>query len=422
MQTNIILQLLDTSAGKRADEILRKCVHCGFCTATCPTYQLLGNELDGPRGRIYQIKQMLEGQPADRETLQHLDRCLTCRSCETTCPSGVNYAELIDIGRVHIEKQGLRATSQKLIRQLLGEILPYPSRHQWLFKMGAIFRPLLPAKLSKKIPAIRQARNFSQSPVKPVKTVLLLEGCVQSSISPNTNSAAVLLLQSLGYEVIREGRASCCGAVNQHLSQTEKAEKFILSNLENWSRINSQQALDAIVSTASGCGIMLKDYPHILSQMPPSEMNPVGMQTEYHLLCEKIVDISELLEAATLQQNVRNFGASSQRIAYHAPCTLTHGHKQADALFQQLCNLGYQLDIPQNAHLCCGSAGTYSLLQPKISQQLQHNKINALNECSPDIIITANVGCEHHLDSASDVPVRHWVEVVADDIQRCLKN
>ncbi len=422
MQTNIIPQLLDSTAGKRADEILRKCVHCGFCTATCPTYQLLGNELDGPRGRIYQIKQMLEGQPADRETLQHLDRCLTCRSCETTCPSGVNYAELIDIGRAHIEKQGLRASSQKLIRQLLGEILPYPSRHRWLFKMGAFFRPLLPVAVGKKVPEIRRELAYARSKVKPVKTVLLLEGCVQSSISPNTNAASVLLLQSLGYQVIRETTASCCGAVNQHLSQTEKAEKFILSNLASWSRINSQQTLDAIVSSASGCGIMLKDYPNILNQMNSPEMSSAEKQTEYHSLCEKIVDISELLDAEAIQQNVSTFTASSQRIAYHAPCTLTHGHKQADALFQQLCSLGYQLDIPQGAHLCCGSAGTYSLLQPKISRQLQHNKINALNACSPDIIITANVGCEHHLDSASDTPVRHWVEVVADDIQRCLKN
>ncbi len=415
MQTSIIPQLLNTTAGNRADEILRKCVHCGFCTATCPTYQLLGNELDGPRGRIYQIKQMLEGQPADRETQMHLDRCLTCRSCETTCPSGVNYAELIDIGRAHMEKQGLRSTSQKLIRQLLGDILPYPSRHRWLFKMGALFRPLLPASLAKKVPHNRLAKSFNQSPVKAVKTVLLLEGCVQSSISPNTNSAAVLLLQSLGYKVIRESQSSCCGAVNQHLSQPEKAEQWVLANLASWSTINAQQTLDAVVSTASGCGIMLKDYPHILSQM-----KLVERQTEYHSLCDKIVDISELLDAATLQQNVNNFSASNQRIAYHAPCTLTHGHKQADILFQQLSNLGYQLDIPQNAHLCCGSAGTYSLLQPEISQQLQRNKINALNKHSPDIIITANVGCEHHLQAASEVPVRHWVEVLADDIQRCL--
>lgn len=415
MQTNLIPLLLNTPSGKRADEILRKCVHCGFCTATCPTYQLLGNELDSPRGRIYQIKQMLEGQPADRETLLHLDRCLTCRSCETTCPSGVNYAELIDIGRAHIEKQGLRATGQKLIRLLLGEILPYPSRHKWLFKTGGLLRPLLPGALAKKVPQSRAINNYADNSKSATKTVLLVEGCVQSTISPNTNAAAVLLLQSLGYKVMREATASCCGAVNQHLSQPEKAQRFVLNNLASWSRIHAHQAIDAIVSTASGCGLMLKDYPHILNAISPTQQ-----QAEYLSLCEKIVDISELLNAQTLQKQVSNFSASDQRIAYHAPCTLTHGHKQADNLYQQLAELGYQLSIPQNAHLCCGSAGTYSLLQPQISQQLQHNKINALNEGAPDIIITANVGCEHHLESVSDVPVRHWVELVADDIQRCL--
>jgi glycolate oxidase iron-sulfur subunit len=416
MQTNIIPQLLNTAAGKRADEILRKCVHCGFCTATCPTYQLLGNELDGPRGRIYQIKQMLEGQSADRETLLHLDRCLTCRSCETTCPSGVNYAELIDIGRAHIEQQNLRPASEKLMRRLLGQILPEHARNQWLFKLGALMRGILPATLRHKVPVIRDAKPYTQSTIKPLKNVLLLEGCVQSSISPNTNAAAKLLLQSLGYQVIREPGIGCCGAVNQHLNQTQRAQKWVIENLRSWSKLNQQQELHAIVSSASGCGVMLKDYPQILEHIEQSQKQP-----NFASLCEKIVDISELLNAATLQQNVIGFTASAQRIAYHAPCTLTHGHKQADALLQQLIQLGYQLSVPRDAHLCCGSAGTYSLLQPEISRRLQRNKINALNENSPDMIITANVGCEHHLDSVSDVPVRHWVELVADDIQSAIK-
>ena len=417
MQTQIKTELLNTPAGKRVDEILRKCVHCGFCTATCPTYQLLGNELDSPRGRIYQIKQLFEGLPADRETQLHLDRCLTCRSCETTCPSGVNYAELIDLGRAHIEQQGMRPSTEKVLRRLLGEILPYPSRHRWLFKLGALMRPLLPAKLGKKVPQVRKANHYPNHQVTPFKTVLLLEGCVQSSISPNTNAAAALLLQSQGYEVIREPSASCCGAVNQHLSQTEKAEQWVLKNLQLWSDIDSRQALDAIVSSASGCGIMLKDYAHIIQTMPPFEK-----QSEYLGLCNKVVDVSELLNSDLLLKNLAQFKADQQRIAYHAPCTLTHGHKQADSLYQQLRHLGYQLDIPQNAHLCCGSAGTYSILQAEISQRLQRNKIEALTVNAPGLIITANVGCEHHLDSASKVPVKHWVELVADDIQRCLNS
>jgi glycolate oxidase iron-sulfur subunit len=416
VQTNITTAFLHTAAGKRVDEILRKCVHCGFCTATCPTYQLLGNELDGPRGRIYQIKQIFEGQPADRETQLHLDRCLSCRSCETTCPSGVDYAELIDIGRLQIEQQGLRSTGQKVLRYLLGHILPYPSRHQWLFKLAALLRPVLPGSLSRKVPVSRHPENYLVSPVKPSKTILLLEGCVQSSISPNTNAAAALLLQSQGYTVIREAQASCCGAVNQHLSQSEKAQQWVLQNLHNWSAIDAKQPLHAIVSSASGCGVMLKDYPHILAAM---QSNPHTVN--YQSLCERIVDISELLNADQLLKNLDAFKADSQRVAYHAPCTLTHGHKQADRLYQQLSLLGYRLYIPQDAHLCCGSAGTYSLLQPEISRQLQNNKIEALNVHSPDVIITANVGCEHHLASVSKVPVRHWVELVADDIQRCLQ-
>ena len=416
MQTHITTELLNTAQGKRVDEILRKCVHCGFCTATCPTYQLLGNELDSPRGRIYQIKQMFEGLPVDRETQLHLDRCLSCRSCETTCPSGVNYAELVDIGRAHIEELGVRPLGEKLIRKLLGQILPYPSRHQWLFKLGVMMRPLLPSRLRKKVPQIRQSTHYSDYQVTPFKTVLLLEGCVQSSISPNTNAAASLLLKSHGYQLIRETSASCCGAVNQHLSQTEKAEQWILKNLQQWSDIDARHTLDAIVSSASGCGVMLKDYEHIVARM-----NPFPEQSEYLSLCDKIVDVSELLNVELLQKNLAQFQPSQQRIAYHAPCTLTHGQAKADALHQQLSHLGYQLDIPQDAHLCCGSAGTYSILQADISQRLQKNKITALTANSPELIITANVGCEHHLDSASDVPVRHWVELLADDIQRCLK-
>jgi len=411
MQTSIITELLNTDFGKRADDILRKCVHCGFCTATCPTYQLLSDELDGPRGRIYQIKSMLEGQPADREILTHLDRCLSCRSCETTCPSGVDYAELIDIGRLHIEQQNIRPFGQKLARNLLGQLLPYKNRNALLFKLGSIFRFLLPVSLKEKAPIIRPVHHYKQQHTPSGKSVLLLEGCAQSTLSPNTNSAATALLQALGYKVIREPVVTCCGAVNQHLNQVEKAESWVLNNLSSWKQLDANEPLDAIVSTATGCGVMLKDYPKIL--------NHISQDTQhYQPLIEKIKDISELFSAEELNKKIKTFTPGKQQISYHAPCTLTHGHKLSEKLFAELSALGYQLNIPQNAHLCCGSAGTYSLLQPQLSKQLRDNKLTALQQCSPEVIITANVGCEHHLNSAGKLPVIHWVELVANDIEQ----
>ncbi len=411
MQTSIIQKLLQTDPGKRADEILRKCVHCGFCTATCPTYQLLGDELDGPRGRIYQVKQLLEGQQADQEILTHLDRCLSCRSCETTCPSGVDYVELADIGRSLIDQQNLRPFGQKLIRNILGYLLPHRSRHHFLFSLSNWVRPFLPTALKLKTPVIRQPESYQSIDQDNFqKTVLLLEGCVQSTLSPNTNAAAEKVLQALGYKVIREPVASCCGAVNQHLNQINKAEQWVLGNLSTWKKMDQNYQLDAIVSTATGCGVMLKDYSVILKNLPLESK-------KYMDLVGKIKDISELFNAKKLQQNMSQFKATQQQVSYHAPCTLTHGHKFADKLQQQLTSLGYQLNIPQNAHLCCGSAGTYSLLQPAISKKLRNNKLLALAECTPDVIITANVGCEHHLNSATEIPVIHWVELVANDIE-----
>ncbi len=411
MQTSITAALLQTPQGRRADEILRKCVHCGFCTATCPTYQLLGDELDGPRGRIYQIKNMLEGAPADGEILTHLDRCLTCRSCETTCPSGVDYAELIDIGRHHIEQQNIRPLGQKIIRKLLGMLLPHTNRHTHLFKFSSLLRQYLPASFKAKTPVIRAAQQYRQIPANLQKTVLLLEGCVQSTLSPNTNAAAICVLESLGYKVIREPVVSCCGAVNQHLNQLPEAEQWVIKNLRSWKKLDESYRFDAIVSTATGCGVMLKDYPKILKTLALDS-------ALYQSQLDKIKDISELFDANRLSKNIKKYSPNKQQVSYHAPCTLTHGHKLADKLYNELGKLGYQLNIPQNAHLCCGSAGTYSLLQPALSKQLRDNKLQALQECSPDIIITANVGCEHHLNSAGNTPVIHWVELVASDIER----
>jgi len=408
MQTNLTEKILSTESGQRADQILRKCVHCGFCTATCPTYQLLNDELDGPRGRIYLVKNMLEGGPVDRETQLHLDRCLTCRSCETTCPSGVNYAELIDIGRLHAERQNLRPWHEKMLRWLLGEILPWHNRNRWIFKLGSQLRFILPAVLKQKTPNIRAISFQAKNTIGDKGKVLLLQGCVQSTISPNTNAAAEQMLVHLGYEVLIEKENHCCGALNHHLNQTQAAENWMKSNLDNWQKYDNSYGIDAIVSTASGCGIMLKDYEKLLPLQNRSD------QTSQ--LLNKICDISELLDIKVLQD--QNFVTSKQNIAFHAPCTLQHGHKLGEHLFNQLSQLGYNIHQPEDAHLCCGSAGTYSLLQPEISRQLQQNKMKALNQLEPDVIITANVGCEHHLQAVSDNAVVHWVELISSDLKK----
>ncbi len=408
MQTQILPELLDTPAGQRADAILRKCVHCGFCTATCPTYQLLGDELDGPRGRIYQIKQIFEGLPADRAVQGHLDRCLTCRSCETTCPSGVDYGELIDIGRERVEHTVPRPLRERLMRRLLGALLPHPSRHALLFRAGSALRGLLPRRLRQKAPRIRPARAYPRGTADG-PTVLLLDGCAQSTLSPNTNAAAEAVLSALGYRVLREPARSCCGAVNQHLSQTEQARDWVRRNLEQWRQVDREHGLHAIVSSASGCGVMLKDYPKILAGMPGDHHDDLD-------LVARIRDLSELFDADTLRARQPGFRAPEVRIGWHAPCTLQHGQRLADRLQRQLQQLGFRLEIPRDAHLCCGSAGTYSVLQPELSRRLRDNKLQALEASAPEVIATANVGCEHHLGSAGDTPVRHWIELVADGL------
>ncbi len=409
MQTNLKPDLLTSAAASQAERILRKCVHCGFCTATCPTYQLLGDELDGPRGRIYQIKRVLEGAPADGETLLHLDRCLTCKSCETTCPSGVNYGELIDLARGHLEQQNLRGLPQRMIRGMLGWLLPKRSRNHLFFRLSSAMRPLLPGSLKHQTPHIRALGEFPPAPQPGGKAVLLLEGCVQSTLSPNTNAAAAALLSALGYRVIREQPVSCCGAVNHHLSQGPQTNALITQNLRDWQALDQRENLHAIVSTASGCGVMLKDYPRLLRERG-------GNVDEHQPILDKIRDISELFDAHSLRQHLPEFRARDARIAWHAPCTLNHGQKLAARLFEQLQALGYQLQQPRDGHLCCGSAGTYSLLQPELSSRLLADKKAKLLASDPELIITANVGCEHHLANAIDSPVIHWAELVARDL------
>ncbi len=404
MQTNLLKSFLNTPQGQEADNILRTCVHCGFCTATCPTYQLLGDELDSPRGRIYLIKQVLEGNDVTAKTRNHLDRCLSCRSCETTCPSGVKYGRLIDIGREIVEKKTTRPLLENISRYALRKIIPYPERFNWLLKLGTSFKPILPDILKNKIPDINPSSKWPVLTQK--RKMLVLDGCVQQTVSAQTNVSTANVLNKLGVELIREKEVKCCGAVSQHLSASDEAIQTIKQNIDNWwHHINN--GIEAIVITASGCGVMIKDYAHLLEH------------DEYYARKAKRVselakDISEIIAAENLENKQQNKNNST--VAFHSPCTLQHGLQLNGVVENILLSVGYNLTHVNDAHLCCGSAGTYSVLQADLSKKLLNNKITALQINRPDIIATANIGCQMHLSTESEKPVKHWIELVEEAI------
>lgn len=383
---------------RQADNILRTCVHCGLCNATCPTYQILNNECDGPRGRIYLIKQVLEGQAATRTTLTHLDRCLTCRACETTCPSGVQYGKLLDIGREQLEQQISRPLLERSTRAVLRYILPYPQRFAPLLKLARLFKPLLPNSLA--IPPRRDAINRVST--TQTRQMLILDGCVQSTLAPSINQAAAHVLQQLGISLIAAPSAGCCGALSYHLSAPADGLDFARRNIDAWLPYLEQGA-ENIVITASGCGVMVKDYGELLQH-----------DTDYADKARRVsaatVDLVEVLAPEDLSRLTLKH---TDKIAVQAPCTLQHGQKLTGAMEQLLQRLGFTLSPVADAHLCCGSAGTYSLLQPELAKQLGQNKITALEQYQPDIIATANIGCLTHLQSKTQTPVRHWIEIVA---------
>ncbi len=408
MQTNLAAFIKDTPEGREADAELRKCVHCGFCNATCPTYQLLGDELDGPRGRIYLIKQLLEGHIPTEKTQLHLDRCLTCRACETTCPSGVEYGKLLDIGRPLVEQRVGRGGWDAFQRALLRKVIP----NSWLFtpllKLGRLARPLLPGALKQKVPA-------EIAPAKPwpatvhARKMLVLEGCVQPGLSPATNAAAARVLDRLGISLVRAPGAGCCGAVSFHLSAQDEALGTMRRLIDAWWP-HIEQGAEAIVITASGCGMMVKDYGHVLARDP-------AYADKAKRVSELTKDISEIVlaEKDRLMALIPQPSAlSPRRVAFHAPCSLQHGLKLTGTIESLLASLGYELVPVPDSHLCCGSAGTYSILQPELSQQLLANKIANLTRESPAAILTANIGCQAHLQGATDLPVRHWIEALAD--------
>lgn len=406
MQTTICSEYNKLPEIELAENILRACVHCGFCTATCPTYQLLGDELDSPRGRIYLIKQLLEGHEPSDKTQLHLDRCLTCRSCETTCPSGVRYARLLDIGRELVEKKVARAPMVTFKRWLLRVVMPFPGRFAVLLKLGRVFRPLLPRHLAEKIPKARKVRGDSPTTVRSSRVsqrkIILLQGCVQQVATPGTNRSTARVLSRLGIDVVSAAQAGCCGAVSHHLSAAEDGRDFMRRNIDAWWP-HVEQGAEAIVATASGCGAMLKDYGELLADDPQYQHKAGRVST----LCK---DISEVLQAESFAGAELN--PFKGKIAYHSPCTLQHGQKLPGVVESLMQKAGFTLVSVADSHLCCGSAGTYSLLQPQLSQQLLHNKLENLQQDGAQVIATANVGCQLHLASKAGIPVRHWIELL----------
>jgi glycolate oxidase iron-sulfur subunit len=400
MQTRLLDSVRQTSAGKIAESILRKCVHCGFCNATCPTYQLSGDENEGPRGRIYLIKQLLEGRSAGKNTLQHLDRCLLCRNCETTCPSGVEYGKLLDIGRHLAEQQIGRDSKDKSLRKRLRKYLPKPGLFGFGLSVGRTLKPLLPDRIAGKVTEPRPAGNWPAP--RHERKMLVLDGCVQPSLSPDINAATARVLDKLGISLIKAQGAGCCGAVSQHLGAPDEAITFIKRNIDAWWPYLTTSGAEAIITTASGCGAMIKDYKHYLRDDP-----------EYFIKAERIShlnrDIAEIISKEKYQQLAPAKGA---RVAWHPPCSLQHGLKLGGVVENILLDCGFVLVPVEEEHTCCGSAGTYSILQPDIAQQLRTNKLANLTRHAPECIVTANIGCQTHLQENSPIPVKHWIHLL----------
>ena len=401
MQTHLAPEFQNTADGLAAEAILRKCVHCGFCTATCPTYQLLGDELDGPRGRIYLIKQVLEGEAPTRKTQLHLDRCLTCRNCETTCPSGVQYGHLVDIGRKLVDERVPRPAAEKALRWALKEGL-----HSPLFapamKLGQALRGVLPAALQAKVPARQPAGAWPQR--EHSRKMLMLAGCVQPAMMPNINSATARVLDAAGIQAVLAAKAGCCGAVKFHLNDQDGGKAEMRRNIDAWWP-HVEAGVEAIVMNASGCGVTVKEYGHILK-------DDATYAVKAARISELTRDLSELLPELAVQLRGK-ISAKTSQIAFHPPCTLQHGQQLRGGVEKYLGELGFNVRTAGNeAHLCCGSAGTYSVLQPEIAYQLRDRKLGHLNAMQPEVIVSANIGCITHLQSGTTTPVRHWVEVL----------
>ena len=421
MQTHLAPEFRDTPDGRQAEAILRKCVHCGFCTATCPTYQLLGDELDGPRGRIYLMKQVLEGAEVTRKTQQHLDRCLTCRNCESTCPSGVDYGHLVEIGRRVVEAKVERPKGEQAVRWLLKEGLTSPLFGPAM-KLGQAVRPLLPAALKAKVPAPAQGAAAARAHRWPTREhprkVLMLLGCVQPAMMPNVNSATARVLDAAGIQTLVADGAGCCGAIRSHLNDHEGGLADMRRNIDAWwplvQGLTSQGKVEALVMNASGCGATVKDYGHALAHDPDYADKAAAISALTRDLSELLPGLlpalSSRLQAAT---QGRGRALAPRRLAFHPPCTLQHGQQLRGGVERALGELGFEVSVAgAESHLCCGSAGTYSVLQPELATQLRDRKLGHLQPLQPEVIVSANIGCIQHLQTGTATPVRHWVEVL----------
>ena len=408
MQTKLAPEFQNMPDGQRAEAILRKCVHCGFCTATCPTYQLLGDELDGPRGRIYLIKQVLEGEMPTRKTQLHLDRCLTCRNCETTCPSGVQYGHLIDIGRKLVDERVPRPAGERAVRWALKEGLPSPLFAPAM-KIGQAVRGLLPASLQAKVPPKQSAGLW---PVRShARKMLMLAGCVQPAMMPNINSATARVLDAAGIQAVLAAKAGCCGAVKFHLNDQDGGRAEMRHNIDAWWPY-VEQGVEAVVMNASGCGVTVKEYGYIFKDEPAYADKAARISELTRDLSELLPVISEALQSAR-PELAGEVAKNSPKLAFHPPCTLQHGQQLRGGVEHYLGGLGFDIKVSSSeAHLCCGSAGTYSVLNPEIAYQLRDRKLANLGEMTPEVIVSANIGCITHLQSGTATPVRHWVEVL----------
>lgn len=407
MQTRILQALQQTLEGQTAESILRRCVHCGFCNATCPTYQLLGDENEGPRGRIYLIKQLMEGQlEADascgQQTLRHLDHCLLCRSCETTCPSGVEYSKLLDIGRHLAEQQVGRPWQKRLVRQQLRHYLPRSGLFSLGFKLGKAARPVLPERLAQKLDAAKARPAGNWPAPRHKRRMLVLQGCVQPALAPDINAATARVLDRLGISLVTAPEAGCCGAVTQHLGAPETAQQSMRRNIDAWWPY-LEDGVEAIISTASGCGATLKEYPYHLRDDPAY----VDKAARVSALCHDIAEVISSLDYRPLAP-----ATPPPPLAWHPPCSLQHGQKIRGVVETILTDCGFTLVPVADEHLCCGSAGTYSLLQPELAGQLRTQKLTNLNRHQPGMIVTANIGCQTHLQEGTSLPVMHWIQLL----------
>ena len=405
MQTQLADFIRDTPEGREAEAILRKCVHCGFCTATCPTYQVLGDDLDSPRGRIYLMKRALEGGAVTQKTQLHLDRCMTCRACETTCPSGVRYGRLVDIGRAVVETRTRRAPLDRLARALMSAVLPRRALFGALVGLGRLARRLLPHVLQAKLPQANIAAGKWPAP-RHGRKMLALAGCVQPSLAPSINAAAARVLDRIGVSLVEAAGAGCCGGLRFHLNYQERGRDDMRALIDAWWPQVERGEIEAIVVTASGCGVTIKEYGHLLAEDPAYRDKAIR-------IAALAKDLAEVIPLEALPG-----GVASARVAFQSPCTLQHGQQIRGAVEARLARAGFELAPVRDAHLCCGSAGTYSLLHPAIAGELKARKLATLEEGGAACIATANIGCLSHLQAGARLPVRHWIELLDEALQR----